>query len=286
VKLDRRARPAILFAAAALAATIADSLLATVYAEGKLEARYTAWLSGLPLGKGSYVVDITDDHFTGAAGGGTAGLMTIFASGHGQSAARGSIVGGQIVSASYASSIVADKKYDDVRMSIAGGTVKEYLAEPPSAPSFDRVPLTDAHRRGVADPMSASLFRVPGNGNPLAPEACPRKLSIFDGRMRYDLHLSFKRMENVKADHGYQGSAVVCSVLFLPIAGHIPDRSAIKYLTDLRTIEIWLAPIAGTRVLVPYRISVPTPLGLGIVQATQFVSAPAPGNPSAAAKTQ
>ena len=42
-------------------------------------------------------------------------------------------------------------------------------------------------------------------------------------------------------------------------------------------------PIAGTRVMVPYRVSVPTPLGVGIMQATQFVSLP---YSSKAAKTQ
>ena len=36
--------------------------------------------------------------------------------------------------------------------------------------------------------------------------------------------------------------------------------------------------------MVPYRVSVPTPLGVGIMQATQFVSLPHPGK--ATAKTQ
>jgi len=36
--------------------------------------------------------------------------------------------------------------------------------------------------------------------------------------------------------------------------------------------------------MVPYRVSVPTPLGIGIMQATQFVSLPYSGK--ATAKTQ
>jgi hypothetical protein len=272
-------------ASAVLAAVAADAAGAALFAQGRLEAHYTVSLAGLPVGKGAWTIDIAEDHFSAAASGATSGLMQIFASGQGQSAARGSIVGGQLVPASYASSIVTDRKYDDVRMVISGGTVKEFVAEPPAVPNPSRVPLTEAHRRGVIDPMTGSLFRVPGNGNPLSPEACPRKLSVFDGRMRYDLHLSFKRMENVRAERGYQGPAVVCSVTFSPIAGHIPDRAAIKYLAELRTIEIWLAPIANTRVLAPFRVTVPTPLGLGVLQATQFVSTALPKS-SASAKTQ
>ena len=51
-------------------------------------------------------------------------------------------------------------------------------------------------------------------------------------------------------------------------------------------MEVWLAPIAGTRVLVPYRISIPTPLGLGVLQATQFVSVVAAARRSGGPKTQ
>jgi hypothetical protein len=36
--------------------------------------------------------------------------------------------------------------------------------------------------------------------------------------------------------------------------------------------------------MVPYRVTVPTPIGLGVMQATQFVSVPQPGK--ASAKTQ
>ena len=83
----------------------------------------------------------------------------------------------------------------------------------------------------------------------------------------------------MRSGKGYQGTVVVCSVQFAPLAGHIPNRPVIKYLVDLRDIEMWLAPIAGTRLMVPYRISLPTPLGHGIVQATQFLSIPQPSRP-------
>ena len=102
--------------------------------------------------------------------------------------------------------------------------------------------------------------------------------------MRYDLQLAFKRIETVSSQAGYQGLVVVCAVHFTPIAGHVPDRYALRYIADLRDMEMWLAPIAGTRIVAPYRISVPTPIGVGVMQATQFVSIPQPGK--ASAKTQ
>jgi hypothetical protein len=35
-----------------------------------------------------------------------------------------------------------------------------------------------------------------------------------------------------------------------------------------------LAPLAGSRLVVPYRASISTPMGLGILQATKFEFAP------------
>jgi Protein of unknown function (DUF3108) len=275
---------AIVLGAAALAMTVMDAGRGPVFGQGKLDAQYTVTLAGLPIGRGAWVINVGDDYFTASASGATAGLIQIFASGHGQSAAHGSVSGGQPIPASYSSHIVTDQKTDDVRMVINSGAVKELHADPPTVASADRVPVTEAQRRGVSDPMTASLIRVPGNGDPFVPQACQRTLSIFDGRMRYDLHLSFKRFDRVRSDRGYQGAAVVCAVRFAPIAGHVPDRTAIKYLVALRDIELWLAPIAGTRVMVPYRVSVPTPIGLGVMQATQFVSMPQASR--ATAKTQ
>jgi hypothetical protein len=109
-------------------------------------------------------------------------------------------------------------------------------------------------------------------------------MAIFDGRIRYDLDFAYKRMDKVKADKGYQGPALVCAVFFSPVAGHVPERPAVKYLTELKEMEVWLVPVAGTRVLVPFRFSLPTPLGLGVLEATQFISTPLPSK--ASVKTQ
>ena len=72
------------------------------------------------------------------------------------------------------------------------------------------------------------------------------------------------------------GQVVVCAVYFEPVAGFIPSRASVKYLTSQRDMEVWLAPIAGTRVMVPYRISIPTPVGVGVMEATQFVTSVQP----------
>ena len=244
------------------------------FAQAKLEAKYTASLGGLPVGRGAWVIDVRDDQYTAAASGMASGLVKLFAGGVGSSASRGSVVNGQLVPKSYAATITISKKKDEVEMALDNGAVKEFSAKPPSTPDPDRVPITEGHRRNVTDPMTASLMRVSGTADPMAKETCQRSVAIFDGRLRYDLKFAFKRMEKVRAEKGYQGPAVVCSVYFTPVAGHIPDRPVVKYLSEAKEMEIWLAPITGTRIVVPFRIAVPTPLGDAVVEATQFQVSP------------
>jgi hypothetical protein len=245
-------------------------------AQGRLEAQYEATLAGIPVGRGAWNVDIQDDVFSAAASGGTTGLLKSFAGGSGTGASQGRVVNGALVATNYQASTTTSKKTEEIRIVLDKGNVKEYgiLPEPPVDP--DRIPVTDANRRGVWDPMTASLLRVPGTGDPVSPEACRTGAAVFDGRMRYDLKLDFKRMETVKAEKGYHGPVVVCAIYFVPVAGYIPDRPVIKYLTAQRSIEIAFAPIAGTRVLVPFRMRVPTPLGPAMLEATSFITVPQP----------
>jgi hypothetical protein len=287
IAIVRSIRPA--FRPIILAMTIAAMLAGGDFAQaqGKLEAQYMVTLAGLPVGKGRWTIEIADDRFTATASGATAGILRVFASGEGSSSAHGAMVGGLPVFTTFSATVTADKTTEEFRMTVEGGNVKDLLVVPPLPPNSERVPLTEAHRRGVNDPMTASLIRVPGNANLMGPEACQRTLSVFDGRMRYDLQLAYKRVDQISADKGYSGPAVVCAVTFVPIAGHNPNRAAVKYLVNLREMELWLAPIAGTRVVVPFRVSVPTPIGLGIMQATEFVSVAQPARTTAAsAKNQ
>jgi hypothetical protein len=274
-------------AGAVLVAALAEGGVQLAHAQGRLDARYHVTLGGLAFGKGAWQLNVTDDQFTSAVSGTTSGLLRLFSTGRGASASHGSVSRGALHASSYSSSISTSSKYDEVRMSLSSGTVKEFLAEPPNIPDPRRVPLQDAHRRGVLDPMTAAIIRVPGNGDTFVPQACNRKLAIFDGRMRYDLQLSFKRLDRVKSEKGYRGTAVVCAVGFLPIAGHVPDRPVIKYLVNQRETELWLAPIAGTRLMVPYRVLLPTPMGQGMLEATQFMTvAQSPRPTPASARSQ
>jgi hypothetical protein len=253
-------------------------------AQGRLDAEYVATVAGIPVGHGSWTVEVSDKAYTAAANGATAGLLKLFSGARGNGASRGTMGSAGPIPTSYAATIVDDRHIDAVHIALAGGNVTDFSAEPELLPLPERIPVTDADRRGVVDPMTSALSRVGGTGDPVSPAACQRKVAVFDGRVRYDLHSEFKRIEAVKAERGYEGPAVVCALYFQPISGYVPERAAVKFLIELRDAEVWLAPIAGTRVLVPFRVELPTPLGHGILQAKQFLTTAEPTH--AAAKTQ
>src|SRR5688572_22028693 len=105
--------------AGAVAAAYAGAVAAAgqARAQGKLDARYVVTLAGLPIGRGAWVVDIKDGEFTAAASGATAGLMQVFSSGQGTSAARGAIApSGQLQPTAYASTIATGRRNDEVRI--------------------------------------------------------------------------------------------------------------------------------------------------------------------------
>jgi Protein of unknown function (DUF3108) len=246
------------------------------FAQGRLDAHYEATLAGIPVGKGAWTIEIGDDTFSAAAQGGTAGLLKAFSGGTGSGASQGRVVSGALVPNAYTATTTTQKKSETIRLVLANGNVKDFSIDPVPPVDPDRVVVTDAHRKGVLDPMTGSMLRVPGNGEVLSPEACRTGAGIFDGRLRYDLKLDYKRMETVRAERGYRGPALVCAVYFTPVAGYIPDRPVIKYLATERRIEIAFVPIAGTRILVPFRMTIPTPFGLAMLEATSFVTSAMP----------
>ena len=274
-------RPQTLFAGNGLVFSLcAAACLAlapqTASAQGRLDAQYEATLAGIPVGKGAWTIEIGDDAFAASAQGGTAGLLKAFSGGTGSGASQGRVVNGALVPNAYTATTTTQKKSETIRLVLANGNVKDFSIDPLPPVDPDRIVVTDAHRKGVLDPMTGSMLRVPGNGEVLSPDSCRAGTGIFDGRMRYDLKLDYKRMETVRAERGYHGPALVCAIYFIPVAGYIPDRPVIKYLATERRMEIAFVPIAGTRILVPFRMTIPTPFGPAMLEATSFVTTAAP----------
>jgi hypothetical protein len=251
-----------------LLGAIAANLAPLVAHAQRLEARYAVSMTGIPVGKSAWSVDIGSDAYTISASGGAAGILSILMAGEGIVEASGKIRSDRLVPVSFTTSSVEDGEKVELKMTLDDGVATAIVFNGPP-PGPDRVPLTDVHRRGVVDPLTALLLDNSGAGSAPAPATCDRPLNVFDGRRRYDLLLSFNRIDQL-TEPVYAGALLVCNVVLRPIAGHRANSPIMKYVASRRDMEIAFAPIKGTRLLAPFRLSVPTLLGTMGVQATQF----------------
>jgi Protein of unknown function (DUF3108) len=260
-----RANGSALFAAGVMLAVALTSGQAG--AQGSFEVDYTIAVARIPIGSAVMTGNIGADEYVISMSGRTSGLARVLASGEGSMTTTGAVSANKLSPSRYTSKSTADDDTLAVIMTFKDGNVQELEAsEPPSGE--DRVVLTMEHRRQVLDPLSTLL--VPAGDSGVSEAACRRVLPVFDGRRRYDLSLSFKRVEQVKASKGYAGPAAVCSVVFQPIAGHRRSSPLLTFLTDGRDVEMALAPIAATRFLAPFRITATYLLGNVVMQATRF----------------
>src|SRR6267154_1593692 len=86
---SRLAEPALRVLSSLCAGTLVLLAAPSAFAQGKLDARYEATLAGIPVGKGAWTIDISDDTISAAASGGTSGLLKAFAGGSGTGGAQG-----------------------------------------------------------------------------------------------------------------------------------------------------------------------------------------------------
>jgi hypothetical protein len=235
-------------------------------AGGNLDASYTVSFGRIRVGEITATFVLGDKEYAISAHGRADGLMKALVDGEG--CTRGTITDDHPVPTKFSSKLVSNAETSDVTMVLDEGTVKELAASPP--PSSSRVPVTEANRQGIVDPLTAMLFSAATDGDGLSQQACRRTLPIFDGQQRYDLKLAFKRRDKVTAEKGYAGPVVVCSLRYEPIAGHNASTTLVKYLSEGREMEIALAPVAGTRLLVPFKMSVVSMLANLVIEANRF----------------
>ncbi|WP_420391860.1 DUF3108 domain-containing protein [Acuticoccus sp.] len=144
-----------------------------------------------------------------------------------------------------------------VAMRMNGGTVSSLKAQPPLKALDGRIAVTNAHRRGIVDPLSSGL--IPAKAAD-ARDACDHTMKIFDGWTRYDVKLYYKGERKV-ATEGYSGSASVCGARWVPVAGHRPHKREVQYLAANKALEVTVVPLPGTGYAIPYAVRIGTPNG-------------------------
>lgn len=234
-----------------------------------LRVTYTLSLIGLPIGAVEVSAQFAGSHYNVDAHARVTGIASWIQNARAASTGTGELAEGKVMPSSFATSATNDTMTRTIRMALAGNTVVGVDIQPPFQDKPDRVPLTDKDKQGILDPVGAFLIPIPNGAPPTSAAACNRTLPVFDGYTRFDITLAYVGERKVKVK-GYSGPVAICSVRYVPIAGHRRDRPATKFMADNKDMEVWLAPIAGASALFPYRASVRTMIGTITAEATEF----------------
>ncbi|MGO9135962.1 MAG: DUF3108 domain-containing protein [Methylovirgula sp.] len=241
----------------------------TASAAETVKARYSVSLIGLHIGEASAEGSIESANYKIDLNARLTGVASWIAHVRMALASSGLIRRGAVLPSAYATTSASSRMVRTLRMALTAGTVRAVDISPPFDDWEGRVPVTQANKHNILDPMSALIMAVPAGQPLVGPAACDRTLPIYDGVVRFDLTMSFVGTREVSVP-GYTGPVSVCAVRYRPIAGHKVDSESTRFMAENREIETWLAPVEPAHVVVPFRVSLKTLAGLAEVEATEF----------------
>lgn len=154
------------------------------------------------------------------------------------------------------------KKQYRAAMTLSGGNVRSAVIQPTKKHPSNWVPVTNAHKRSVVDPLAGLIF-------PDGTRPCPQTIAVFDAESRFDLKLVPAGKRPYSTD-GFSGDVTVCALTFVPKSGYRENNSQIDYVRKLKGMEIWFARHPEGGYAAPVYARIPTKLGTMIVAATRF----------------
>jgi hypothetical protein len=247
----------------------------------KFTAHYIITMTHVTVGEMNWTANLSDTSYFSSATGKASGVLSVLVKGEGSLTTRGAFANARLMPASARFDVSDDDGVYELEMTFEDGVYKR-LVDRGTPPPDDRVPVSPSLLHDVIDPLSA--FLIPVEGKALLPANCGKVLKIFDGRRRYDLALSFRRMDAVKSARGYSGQVLVCGVVLRPLAGYRPSSLLVRYLAGKDDLELWLAPVSGASIIAPVRALMPTLVGTMDISADEFVARAIDVPPAAPAK--
>jgi hypothetical protein len=234
-----------------------------------LKVNYNLSLAGLPLGKADLSSTFSGPKYEMEGSVKLSGLVKMITGGKGAGTASGTIVGSQLQPQGFAVNTKSSGEQRIVRMALDEGNVAEVEVVPPIEPREDRVPVKEADKKGVIDPLSALIMPAVASKGLTDAANCNRIIPVFDGAARQNIVLSYAETKSVEVP-GYSGPVLVCNARWVPISGHRPKRPTIKFMQENKDMNVWLAPVEGPRILFPIKVAVRTMIGMGELEAASW----------------
>lgn len=254
--------------AAGCLAVVAAAPVAQAQSGEGFSGVYNVSLIGLSLGTATVSGQVGPSEYKIEAYANLTGLASAVSGAKGSAVSSGVIQNGQVAPGAYATTSANSKETRTVRIGMTAGNVRAVDIQPPFENLEGRVPVMEAHKRGIVDPLSALIMPVKGDVSNGA-DVCRRSIPVYDGYTRFNVDLAYVGTRQVNVP-GYSGAVIVCNARYKPISGHRPNRPATKFMADNRDMEVWLAPLGEAKVVVPFRISVRTMVGMTVIEARKF----------------
>lgn len=233
-----------------------------------MNAHYAVYMTHVHVGEITWAVYFSEQTYLASANGKASGVFSVLLKGEGSVTTHGEMTAdGRLVPIQVVTAITDDDGHDEVKMTFENGDLKHVEAHGPP-PKANLVQVTPNLLRHIVDPLSAML--MPVDNGAFVHANCDKTLRIFDGRRRYNLALSYKRVDKMKIEHGYSGRVLVCGVVLRAIAGYDPDSLLVRYLAGKDDLELWFAPVSGRKIIAPVRALMPTLIGTLEIRATEF----------------
>lgn len=254
----------ILHLCVALAAVEAAPALADPVPRS-LEASYTISFWDVGFGHLQYADTLTGDNYSARAHFETQGMLGFFWKSIIDASASGGVGAHGVSPALYDShSRYRDRPLQEVKLTYQNNDPSAFF-DPPV--DLIRFPVAREDRKNAIDPMSALVAMLTA-ANADAKSPCGTGAQVFDGRRRYDVQFLYVKDESLSLDH-YQGSAHLCELHFVPIAGY-PQRLVMQRRDPPKMFADFVdVPETGTpngRYVLPVKVW--AELSLGTVKAT------------------
>jgi hypothetical protein len=242
---------------AALLFSIASG--STAWAE-VIVSRYDVSLAGLHLGDAILHTTLSPQHYKVAV---SADVGILFVNRSFRGEASGSRAGAKLTPDHFRMVMSGgDDNAVDINFAEDSAPVAKITPPISARQLHNSVPLTEAHLRGVLDPLSALLLaslRSPSaSGNP-----CHDVLPVFTGYARIDVSLHPAHGRDTEGG----SSVVTCEVRYVSIAGH-PRSGAHGRPQDFK-LEIDFKRLSKPRLWLLQHLSLPTPIGTVTVERTE-----------------
>jgi hypothetical protein len=213
-------------------------------------SRYSVSLAGFSLGDAILRTTLSAQHYKVAV---SADVGALFVNVKLQGEASGSRAGGKLTPDRFRMAMSGSEEGAvDIRFEGTAATSAKITPPLPAKALNNRVPFTEAHLKGVLDPLSALLVMSIGSTSSSA-NPCHNVLPVFTGYARFDVSLHPKSAREAQSEP----TVVTCQVHYVAIAGHARSGAAAK---DMK-LEIDFKRLSKPRVWLLQHMSLPTPMG-------------------------